>query len=57
MHFAHRPRGQHDSLSAKHKVDSATKITATVPKNAKTGKVEVMAKAGTALSAHLLKVV
>jgi hypothetical protein len=46
-----------DNLKAKYTVDSAVKITATVPKGAKTGKVEVMTKEGTALSPHLLKVV
>jgi len=55
--FVHVTAVKIDNLSAKHTVDSATKITATVPKGAKTGKVEVMTKAGTALSVHLLKVV
>jgi hypothetical protein len=45
-----------DNIRAKYKVDSATKITATVPKGAKTGKVEVITKTGAASSRHMLKV-
>jgi IPT/TIG domain len=56
-HFVHVTAVKIDNLKAKYTVDSAVKITATVPKGAKTGKVEVMTKEGTALSPHLLKVV
>jgi IPT/TIG domain-containing protein len=55
--FVHVTAVKIDNLKAKHAVDSAVKITATVPKGAKTGKVEVVTKAGTAMSVHLLKVV
>jgi hypothetical protein len=56
MHFVHVTEVKIDGLKAVHKVDSATKLTATVPKGTKTGKVEVITKAGTAMSIHLLKI-
>jgi hypothetical protein len=54
-HFTHVLWVKVDRLRAGHKVDSATKITVTVPRHAKTGRVEVMTRAGTAWSPHLLK--
>jgi hypothetical protein len=56
-HFTHVTAVTVDAIHAKYKVDSATRIAATVPKGAKTGKVEVIAKAGTSMSPHTLKVV
>jgi hypothetical protein len=46
-----------DGLRALYKVDSVDKLTVTVPKLAKTGKVEVITKAGTAFSSNTLKFV
>jgi xanthosine utilization system XapX-like protein len=54
--FVHVTAVKVDNIRAKYKVDSATKITATVPKGAKTGKVEVITKTGAASSRHMLKV-
>jgi hypothetical protein len=55
--FTHVTQVKVDGLRALYKVDSAVKITATVPKHAKTGRVEVITKFGTAWSAHALKIV
>jgi mono/diheme cytochrome c family protein len=45
-----------DALKATFKVVSSTKITATVPAKAKTGKISVTTKAGTATSAKALTI-
>ena len=55
--FTHVTGVKVDGLTAMFKVDSATKITVTVPKGAKTGKVEVITKTGTAMSPRTLKIV
>jgi hypothetical protein len=56
-HFTHVTWVKVDRLRAPYKVDSPTKITVTVPKKAKTGRVEVMTRAGTAFSLHMLRIV
>jgi hypothetical protein len=55
--FMHVRSVKVDGLKAAFKVDSARKITVTVPKAAKTGRVEVITKAGTALSRERLRIV
>ena len=54
--FSHVRFVKVDGLRARFKVDSATKLTVTVPKKAKTGRLAVMTSAGTARSAHALKI-
>jgi hypothetical protein len=56
-HFTHVREVKVDGLRALYKVDSVDKLTVTVPKLAKTGKVEVITKAGTAFSSSTLKIV
>jgi uncharacterized protein (TIGR03437 family) len=45
-----------NGLKATFKAVSATKVTATVPSKAKSGKITVVTKAGTAVSSTMLKV-
>jgi hypothetical protein len=54
--FSHVELVKVDGLRAKFKLDSATKLIVTVPKKAKSGKLAVMTSAGTARSAHVLRI-
>lgn len=54
--FAHVKWVKVDGLTAKFKLDSAGKLTVTVPAKAKSGKIEVKTSAGTARSAKALSI-
>jgi IPT/TIG domain len=54
--FSHIKSVKVDGLKAKYKVDSATKLTVTIPAKAKSGKIAVTTSAGTGRSAHALKI-
>jgi hypothetical protein len=55
-HFSHVKDVKVDGLKAKFKVDSATKLTVTIPAKAKSGKIVVTTSTGTARSAHALTI-
>ena len=54
--FTHVKAVTVDGMTAKYKVDSAGKLTVTIPAKAKSGKIAVTTSAGTVKSAHALKI-